>query len=80
MAPIRIGIQTGIDGVEFTGCAMRAIAYHLGEDLVPVIGLDDLKANKAAGGRNKDLDDLENLPSRRPRCGLRRRPSACQDV
>jgi hypothetical protein len=27
-----------------------------------VIGLDDLKINKLASGRNKDLDDLENLP------------------
>ena len=30
---------------------------------VPVISLPDLKANKRACGRPKDLDDLENLPS-----------------
>jgi predicted nucleotidyltransferase len=29
---------------------------------VPMISLDDLKANKKASGRPKDLDDLENLP------------------
>jgi hypothetical protein len=29
---------------------------------VPVISLDDLKINKRAAGRNKDLADLDNLP------------------
>jgi hypothetical protein len=29
---------------------------------VPVISLSDLKINKRASGRAKDLDDLENLP------------------
>lgn len=62
VAPIRIEILTGIDGVEFDDCAARAIAYRVGDEQVPVIGLDDLKVNKTASGRNKDLDDLENLP------------------
>jgi hypothetical protein len=33
-------------------------------DEIPVcfIGLDDLKANKRASGRNKDLADLDHLP------------------
>jgi hypothetical protein len=30
--------------------------------LVPVISLNDLKTNKRAAGRNKDLADLDNLP------------------
>ncbi|AMY08685.1 hypothetical protein LuPra_01889 [Luteitalea pratensis] len=29
---------------------------------MPVISLDDLKINKRAAGRNKDLADLDNLP------------------
>jgi predicted nucleotidyltransferase len=29
---------------------------------VNLIGLDDLKANKAASGRTKDLNDLKHLP------------------
>jgi len=29
---------------------------------IPFIGLADLKVNKAAAGRAKDLADLENLP------------------
>ena len=30
---------------------------------VPLISLDDLRANKLASGRTKDLADLENLPA-----------------
>jgi len=30
---------------------------------INVISLPDLRANKAAAGRHKDLDDLEHLPS-----------------
>ncbi len=62
VAPIRIEILTSIDGVEFADCARRSVIHRIGEDHVPVIGLDDLKTNKAASGRNKDLDDLDNLP------------------
>jgi hypothetical protein len=29
---------------------------------VDIIGLDDLKTNKKASGRHKDLNDLEQLP------------------
>lgn len=29
---------------------------------LPVISLDDLKTNKRAAGRHKDLADLDNLP------------------
>ncbi len=62
VAPIRIEILTSIDGVQFDECAARAVTYTVGGQDVPVIGLGDLKVNKAASGRNKDLDDLENLP------------------
>ena len=30
--------------------------------MLSYISLPDLKKNKKASGRNKDLDDLENLP------------------
>jgi phage replication-related protein YjqB (UPF0714/DUF867 family) len=61
-APNRIEIQTGIDGVEFEDSYHRRVSSEL--DGVPVffIGLDDLKANKRASGRNKDLADLDELP------------------
>ena len=61
-APIRIEILTSIDGVTFADCKPRAVVHAVDGSEVPVIGLDDLKINKLASGRNKDLDDLENLP------------------
>lgn len=61
-APLRIEILTEIDGVEFDECVRRATHQNIGELIVPVIGLDDLKTNKKASGRPKDLDDLEHLP------------------
>jgi len=63
--PIRIKLLTSASGVQFDDCyAARVLA---GMDGVPVsiISLDDLKANKRAAGRHKDMDDLENLPSKR---------------
>jgi hypothetical protein len=62
VAPNRIEIQTGIDGVNFADCYPRRAVAEL--DGVPVvfISLQDLKTNKAASKRNKDLADLEHLP------------------
>ena len=62
VAPNRIEIQTGIDGVEFADCYPRRIATELDGVQVFFIGLADLKANKRASGRNKDLADLDELP------------------
>jgi predicted nucleotidyltransferase len=61
-APLRIEILTAIDGVEFDDCASRAETQTIEGIPVPVISLNDLKTNKRASGRPKDLDDLENLP------------------
>ena len=61
-APLRIEILTDIDGVNFEDCASRAIHQTGAGEIIPIISLDDLKANKRASGRAKDLDDLENLP------------------
>ena len=62
VAPLRIEILTEIDGVNFKDCSARSINQSVDGELVPVISLEDLKANKRASGRAKDLDDLENLP------------------
>lgn len=62
IAPLRIELLTSIDGVEFDDCAPRAIVQLVDGSPIPVIGLDDLKANKRASGRSKDLADLDNLP------------------
>ena len=61
-APLRIEILTDIDGVQFDECLLRAQIQDVDGLMIPVIALDDLKANKLASGRPKDLDDLENLP------------------
>ena len=60
--PFRIEVMTSIDGVEFEPCRARAISCDLDGVTVPVISLGDLKANKRAAGRHKDLADLDNLP------------------
>jgi len=60
--PFRIEVMTSIDGVEFEACRARAVEFDLDGLMVPVISLADLKSNKRAAGRHKDLADLENLP------------------
>lgn len=60
-APIRIEILTEIDGVDFDECVSRSVMREVDGESIPVISLDDLKINKRASGRPKDLDDLEHL-------------------
>lgn len=59
--PFRIDILTRADGVDFTQCYRnRAMIEHDGM-LIPILDIQDLRKNKAATGRPKDLDDLQNL-------------------
>ena len=62
LPPVRIEILTGIDGAEFQDCFARKIVADADGTPVNIISLDDLKRNKKASGRHKDLDDLEHLP------------------
>jgi len=62
LPPMRLEIQTEISGVEFDECFARRERISLGNVTANLISLPDLKANKLAAGRNKDLDDLEHLP------------------
>ncbi len=62
LPPNRIEIQTGIDGVDFEDCRPRGIASEMDGVRVFFISLADLKTNKKASGRNKDLADLDHLP------------------
>ena len=57
-----LDLLTSIDGVDFQQAWGRR--EQLEHDGLPInfIGLDDLKANKRASGRPRDIDDLENLP------------------
>ena len=52
--PLRIDLLTSITGRQFQ-TTIDGIEVN-------VISLDNLKANKQASGRVKDLSDLENLP------------------
>ncbi|MGB1126217.1 MAG: nucleotidyltransferase [Phycisphaeraceae bacterium] len=61
-APMKIEVVTTIGGVEYTKCRANAIKVNVSGLTVPVISLADLRLNKAASGRPKDLVDLEHLP------------------
>jgi predicted nucleotidyltransferase len=63
-SPLRIELLTSISGVRFEECYSRRIVTALDGVEVNVIGLDDLKANKKASGRPKDLSDLDQLPKK----------------
>jgi hypothetical protein len=60
--PFRIEVLTSIDGVDFQACYARRVVDTLDGIEISVISLTDLKANKQASGRGKDLVDLEHLP------------------
>jgi hypothetical protein len=60
--PVRIEIATSISGVSFEECWTARVVDVLDDVEVNVISLENLKRNKKAAGRHKDLDDLENLP------------------
>lgn len=60
--PLRLEVTTFIDGVQFNDCYGRRLETLVNGVRVNLISLEDLRINKAASGRNKDLDDLENLP------------------
>lgn len=60
--PMRLELFTSIPGVDFSGCYERRDLVEIGRMVVPFISLVDLKTNKLASGRPKDLQDLEELP------------------
>ena len=60
--PFRIEILTTIDGVKFSECYAARLQTVLDGVEVSLISLSDLKVNKRASGRSKDITDLENLP------------------
>jgi len=60
--PLRIELLTSVSGVDFASCYARRITETIDGIPVPIIALEDLKANKQASARRKDLNDLDNLP------------------
>ncbi|QQR60059.1 MAG: hypothetical protein IPG59_11430 [Candidatus Melainabacteria bacterium] len=62
LPPFRIEIMTSVSGVSFTECYERRNDLELEGLTINIIGLEDLKKNKLASARHKDLNDLEYLP------------------
>ncbi len=60
--PYRIDLLNTIDGVTFSEAWNGRRTVSMDEIPVHYIGLKELRRNKEASGRHKDLDDLEHLP------------------
>jgi hypothetical protein len=61
LPPNRIDLLTGLSGLTFDAAWPNRIEATVDGVRVPVIGLNDLKANKLASGRGKDLSDLRGI-------------------
>jgi hypothetical protein len=59
--PLRLEVLTAISGVDFEDCFARRGFADVDGEAVPIIDLEDLKRNKRASGRAKDLADLDEL-------------------
>lgn len=61
IAPLRIDILTGIDGVEFADAWPARVMTSVFDQPVAVLSVEHLIRNKRAAGRAQDLADLEWL-------------------
>ena len=64
--PGRIDLLTGIDGVRFAECYPRRERVTIAGVELPIIHVEDFKANKRAAGRPRDLADLASLDDAQP--------------
>lgn len=62
LPPLRIEVLTSVSGVEFDECWPSREEMLLDGEPVLLPSLADLRRNKAASGRPKDLEDLRHLP------------------
>lgn len=60
--PVRIEVITTASGIDFEQCYEHREVIDMDGIPVNFISLDDLRVNKRACGRHKDLEDLEHLP------------------
>ena len=60
--PNRIDILTSVTGISFEDCYSQKVRAEFDDITVDFIDIRNLRKNKAASGRGKDLGDLENLP------------------
>lgn len=61
--PYAIEIMTAVKGLDFTSTYNNSTIEQINETPVRIIHLQNLIVAKKAAGRNKDLNDLENLPT-----------------
>jgi hypothetical protein len=60
--PVRVEVLMGISGLEFHDCYEKRTTDVIDGVPINILSLQDLRVNKQAAGRYKDLDDLQNLP------------------
>ena len=60
--PVRLEIITSASGVDFNECYSNREVFEIEGIQNNLISLQDLKKNKSAAGRHKDLEDIEHLP------------------
>ena len=60
--PVRLEVITSASGVDFNECYSNREVIEIDGIPINFISLQDLKKNKHAAGRYKDLEDLEHLP------------------
>jgi hypothetical protein len=59
--PLQIDILTEVSGLTFRECYSRRETLSRDGIDISLVSLDDLRTNKQAAGRPKDLGDLDNL-------------------
>jgi hypothetical protein len=60
--PVRLKVITSASGVAFNECYSNREIIEIDDIMINFISLQDLKKNKHAAGRYKDMEDLEHLP------------------
>jgi len=65
--PLRVDFLQEIPGVQFRDAWKRRVVVTWGDQVVPVISLDDLITAKRAAAREQDLTDVRNLEQVRDR-------------
>ena len=61
-APVSIEILKEISGISFHEVYAKAVDTNFENIPLKIINIKDLRINKKASGRAKDINDLENLP------------------
>lgn len=60
--PVRLEVITSASGIKFNECYSNREVIEIDGIPTNFISLEDLKKNKHAAGRYKDMEDLEHLP------------------